>query len=146
MNKINKILLHLELTICFVPVAFLYSMLVIFASRGKVSGFVDEILYGWGSQFYLSVKYLIVVIIGAMGLIAIVSLAIKVISPASNVISRGKLILFVCLAVFLDIAMLISVLNDKVPDIPIVISLILPLIGSFHLMYLGRRYLFNSKK
>jgi len=145
-NKFIRIILFVELIICFAPVSYLYTLLTIFAARGKMSGFVDGLLYGWDSNFYLSVKYFLVVIVGAMGLVAIISLAIKVISPTRNVITRGKLLVFISLAVFLNIITLISVLNDNSTEIPIIISLILPLIGSLHFMYLGRKYLFLSNK
>ena len=98
-----------------------------------------------GEKIFGSVYYLSVMVIGVLGLVGAASILVKILFPNINVISKNKILTFMSMAVFIVIFQIAFNLNELALWWQLAIALVvLPIIGSVHLMYLGRDYLFHK--
>lgn len=135
MSTIGKIFLLIETIICFGP-AFLLLMLGIIVWPLATIGLI---LDGDFKNFLGSLPVLFLVIGGALGMVSLGAMLLRMISPETKLLSPNKIRLF----------MIFGVLSILTYGYPIVQGkpgyhwgiVILPLLATIHIYWLGHAYL-----
>jgi uncharacterized membrane protein len=143
MKSICKYLLIIELIISFTsPSLFLLQGLLI------IPIFVGTGLFYDGKLDLSYVGSIIIIIGGMIGLFAIIALLKKIINPKRNVMASKKLLLFLICGILALTAPLITTIIEAGTIVSnkwnwqVIVIFIIPLLVTFHFIYLGRDYLF----
>jgi len=141
MKQTHKVLLILEVLLCFGPVSlFLFQGMIITTVFG-ITVIMDN------KPEFLFLSSIILIFCGIFGLIGIIQLTKIIIQKKSNDRNHRRILFFIFCGI---LSIMLPVLNgfynnnafNLNKDFPILIVFILPLISTFHLMHLGRYYLF----
>ena len=133
MRPLQKILLLLEVVICFGP-----SFLILAMGLIVIPVAISSLIEGQFSGLYL----LAMLLGGGFGMAALLSLVIKVMEPDSHVLSPAKIRVFMAMGVVAIVGFLFMVSEGGASWQ--MIALCLPILSSLHLLYLGRQYVFSS--
>ena len=131
-----KILLLIEIFVLFAaPTIMLFGS--IFYSNITLYKILNgkelDSIFGW----------LFINIGGVLGMVAIISLLIKIMLPNRNIPSPRKIIFFIIMGVIPIILAAYFILSIVEPNFFHLFVFLFPIIGSAHLMYLNRVYLFK---
>jgi len=141
MKQTYKILLLLEVLLCFGPVTlFLFQgilIVIVFAIKAILDGQSD----------YFFITSMLRILGGVFGLIGIIHLTRIIILKRINNIKRRRILFFILCGIFAIAQPIFNGLYNGADfnlnkDVPLLLMLTLPLISTFHLIYLGRKYLF----
>jgi len=141
MKQTQKILLILEVLLCFGPVTlFLFQGIIITTVFGIISIMDDK------PEFFF-ITSTIRIIGGTFGLIGIIQLTKIIIQKKSNDMKHRRILFFILCGILSIVQPIINgFYNNNTfnlnKDFSILIMHILPLVSTFHLIYLGRHYLF----
>ena len=140
MRPICKAALILEIVLCFGP-AF------IFLCQGFILVTVFSFLsYSEAKPDFLFIPSIMRVVGGVLGTIGVVVLLRKIINPNLKIMSSPKILFFMVCGVLSLTQPLFSGINAGLTwTWPAALIFVLPLIAAFHIIYLGRSFLFSSQ-
>ncbi len=133
MSPLQRMLLLLEVIVCYGPAFLLWGMGLIVIPIS-----ITSLASGQISGLYL----LAMLAGGGLGMAALISLVIKIMGSDSQIMSPFKIKLFMASGVIAIIAFLFMANVGGFNLLSIL--LLLPIIASIHLIYLGRSYIFNK--
>ena len=144
MTRLFKTILFLEILVCFGPT---------FLSLVTGVIFVLYLAPSWLSRTHLDIEIggalmVFALLGGVLGMIAVISLFIKIIKPSASVLSPSKLKIFVLSGIVAILGVTWWMygglsFSNYAALIPVTFQ-ILPVIAAIHLVYLGRSYLFKT--
>ena len=134
MKSISKLLLLLELIICYGPSLCYLTIGIAFVPFWILSALSGE---------FQAITMVMMVVGGILGLFALMALVYKICHPRSSMICDGKIRLLSLMGMLSSIAILYQAdAIEKLFEVNAFLYL-LPLAASLHIIYLGRNYYFS---
>ncbi|MCW7552040.1 hypothetical protein NX722_05160 [Endozoicomonas gorgoniicola] len=135
MKPISKLLLLLELMICYGPSLCYLIIGIAFVPFWILSALSGE---------FQAITMVMMVVGGVVGFFALLALVYKICHPKSNMICDGKIRLLSLMGMISSIAILYQAdAIEKLFEVGAFLYL-LPIAASLHIIYLGRNYYFAS--
>ena len=136
MKQVSKLLLLLEVLVCYGPAVCYLAIGLAFVPFWLLSALTGE---------FAALTLLLMVVGGVCGIIALVALVIKLLNPRMAVISAGKIRILSMFGMVASVAILLQTGSlDRLYQAETLVFL-LPVVASVHIIYLGRNYYFSCK-
>jgi len=130
MKPIYRILILLEVVLCFGPATIMLAL-------GSL--FIPATILGVSSIQAQSILLLLPIVGGALGLVALICIVLHIFNPTKGYIKPAKMRVFILCGLFAIISSFLMLGGNKYGWV----FYLLPILGTLHLTYLGRAYVFR---